>query len=107
VKGPKPCSSGYISTTHQSFLYCTLSPAIHFNGSNGTAYTRHSKVQNTTKEGKRTAVRVLRGGVEIDELTVYCRRRGEAVEKEKGGENRERIIGKGKKTIGKAVAIDN
>ncbi len=50
MKGPEPCSSGYeyISTTHQSFLYCTLSPAIHFNGSNGTAYTRPSKVQNTT-----------------------------------------------------------
>jgi hypothetical protein len=49
VKGPNPCASGYISTTHQSFLYCTLSPAIHFNGSNGTAYTRPSKVQNIFK----------------------------------------------------------
>ncbi len=46
VKEPNPCSSGYISTTHQSFLCCTLSPAIHFNGSNGTAYTRPSKVHN-------------------------------------------------------------
>ncbi len=47
VKGPTPCSSGYISATHQSLLHCTLSPAIHFNGSNGTTYTRPSKVQNT------------------------------------------------------------
>jgi hypothetical protein len=36
VKGPNPCSSRYISTTHHSFLLCTLSPA----------YTRPSKVQN-------------------------------------------------------------
>jgi hypothetical protein len=50
VKGPNPCSSGYISTTHQSFLCCTLSPAIHFNGSNGTAYTRPSKVQHPAQE---------------------------------------------------------
>jgi hypothetical protein len=34
--------------THQSLLHCTLSPAIHFNGSDGTAYTRASKVQNST-----------------------------------------------------------
>ncbi len=27
---------------HQSLLHCTLSPAIHFNGSNGTAYNRAS-----------------------------------------------------------------
>jgi hypothetical protein len=33
-------------STHQSLLHCTLSPAIHFNGSNGTAYTRASKVRN-------------------------------------------------------------
>jgi hypothetical protein len=33
-------------STHQSLLHCTLSPAIHFNGSNGTAYTGPSKVQN-------------------------------------------------------------
>jgi hypothetical protein len=33
-------------SSHQSLLYCTLSPAIHFNGSNGTAYTRPSEVQN-------------------------------------------------------------
>jgi hypothetical protein len=38
---------GYISTTHQSFLHSTLSPTVHFNGSNGTAYTRPSMVQNT------------------------------------------------------------
>ncbi len=49
VKGPNPCSSGYISTTHQSFLCCTLTPAIHFNGSNGTAYTRPSKVQHSSQ----------------------------------------------------------
>jgi hypothetical protein len=29
---------------HQSFLYCTLTLAIHFNGSNGTAYARPSMV---------------------------------------------------------------
>ncbi len=45
-EGPTPCSSGYISATHQSLLHCTLSLAIHFNGSNGIAYTRLSKVQN-------------------------------------------------------------
>jgi hypothetical protein len=39
--------TGYISTTHQSLLHCTLSLAIHFNGSNGTGYTRPSIVQNT------------------------------------------------------------
>jgi hypothetical protein len=33
-------------STHQSLLHCTLSQAIHFNGSDGTAYTRPSKVQN-------------------------------------------------------------
>jgi hypothetical protein len=27
---------------HQSLLHCTLSPAIHFNGSNGIAYNRAS-----------------------------------------------------------------
>jgi hypothetical protein len=34
-------------STHQSLLHCTLSLAIHFNGSNGTAYTRPSKIQNS------------------------------------------------------------
>ncbi len=29
-------------STHQSLLHCTVSSAIHFNGSNGTAYTRAS-----------------------------------------------------------------
>jgi hypothetical protein len=48
-EGPNPCSSGHISTTHQSLLHCTLSLAIHFNGSNGIAYTRLSKVQNSPK----------------------------------------------------------
>jgi hypothetical protein len=58
VKGPNPCSSGYISTTHQSFLCCTLSPAIHFNGSNGTDYTRPSKVQHKNfGQGKRYSCR--------------------------------------------------
>jgi hypothetical protein len=37
---------GYISTIHQSLLHSTLSPTVHFNGSNGTAYTRPSMVQN-------------------------------------------------------------
>jgi hypothetical protein len=46
AEGPNPCSSGYISTTHQSLLHCTLNLAIHFNGSNGTAYTRPAIVQN-------------------------------------------------------------
>jgi hypothetical protein len=31
-------------------------------------------------------------------MNSQCRRRGEAVEKQKGGEKREKIIGKGKKT---------
>jgi hypothetical protein len=37
-----PYSSWVHISTHQSFLHCTLSPAIHFNGSNGTAYNRAS-----------------------------------------------------------------
>ncbi len=31
-------------STHQFLLHCTLNLAIHFNGSNGTAYARPSKV---------------------------------------------------------------
>jgi hypothetical protein len=50
VEGAKsllPLSNiGYISTTHQSLLHSTLSPTVHFNGSDGTAYTRPSMVQN-------------------------------------------------------------
>ncbi len=41
-RGGNPCSSWVHISTHQSFLHCTLSPAIHFNGSNGTAYNRTS-----------------------------------------------------------------
>jgi hypothetical protein len=47
--GANPCSSWALRvhiSTHQSLLHCTLSPVIHFNGSNGTAYTRPSKVQH-------------------------------------------------------------
>jgi hypothetical protein len=51
VKGAKSLlllgHPGYISTTHQSLLHSTLSPTIHFNGSNGTAYTRSSMVRNS------------------------------------------------------------
>ncbi len=36
--------AGYISTTHWSLLHSTLSIAIHFNGSNGTAYIRPPSV---------------------------------------------------------------
>jgi hypothetical protein len=36
--GANPCSSWVHISTHQSFLHCTLNPAIHFNGSTGTAY---------------------------------------------------------------------
>jgi hypothetical protein len=42
VEGP-PCSisqAGYISTTHWSLLDSTLGTTVHFNRSNGTAYTR-------------------------------------------------------------------
>jgi hypothetical protein len=48
-RGANPCSSWVLRvhfSTHQSLLYCTLSPAIHFNGANGTAYARPSKVQD-------------------------------------------------------------
>jgi hypothetical protein len=44
-RGANPCSSWVLRvhiSTHQSLLYCTLNPAIHFNGSNGTAYNRAS-----------------------------------------------------------------
>jgi hypothetical protein len=44
-RGANPCSSWVLRvhiSTHQSLLYCTLNPAIHFNGSNGTAYTKAS-----------------------------------------------------------------
>jgi hypothetical protein len=43
--------TGYISTTHQSLLHSTLSIAVHFNGSNGTAYTRPSMVHNNYSIG--------------------------------------------------------
>jgi hypothetical protein len=43
--GANSCSSWVLRvhiSTHQSLLYCTLNPAIHFNGSNVTAYNRAS-----------------------------------------------------------------
>jgi hypothetical protein len=49
VEGPNPCSSWVTQGTfplHNFPLYNALSPTVHFNGSNGTAYTRPSKVQN-------------------------------------------------------------
>jgi hypothetical protein len=52
-------------STHQSLLRCTLSPAINFNGSNGTAYTGPSKVQNKDKD--------LADGLEIAQSFILCR----------------------------------
>jgi hypothetical protein len=45
--------TGYISTTHQSLLRSTLSTTVHFNGSNGTAYTRPSMVRNNSSSRER------------------------------------------------------
>jgi hypothetical protein len=49
VEGPNPASLG-LHRVHLyytiSLLHITLSSAAHFNGSNGTAYTRPSIVQN-------------------------------------------------------------
>jgi hypothetical protein len=55
--GANPCSSWVLRvllSTHQSLLHCALSLAIHFNGLNGTAYTRPSKVQNNPAEFRQT-----------------------------------------------------
>ncbi len=52
VEGPNPCSSWVTQGAfplHNFPLYNALSPTVHLNGSNGTAYTRPSMVQNTTK----------------------------------------------------------
>ncbi len=46
-RGANRCSSWVLRvhiSAHQSPLHCTLSPAIHFNGSNGTAYNRASNI---------------------------------------------------------------
>ncbi len=54
-RGANPCSSWVLRvhiSTHQSLLHCTLSPAIHFNGSNGTAYNRASNSPKHLLGGK-------------------------------------------------------
>ncbi len=55
VEGPKPCSSWVTQGTFplQNFpLYYALSPTVHLNGSNGTAYTRPCMVQNSNAWNK-------------------------------------------------------
>ncbi len=67
-----PLGSQGTYLSHQSLLHCTLSPAIHFNGSNGTAYNRASNAP------KQVACEC---GVREEREMIF---RGEAVERAPG-----------------------